>query len=190
MTEIFIEFLKEYSYPILFLWSMMEGETGLIMAGILSHTGDMNLWISILVAGIGGFVGDSIYFFIGRLNKKYVSKKLKKHRRKFALAYLLLKKYGWLIIFVQRYMYGMRTIIPIAIGMTKYSTVKFLIINFISAIIWASITILLAWYFGEELIRFLESIKEYWYLLIPLLVIFLGGVVYYFNLATKKRKRE
>ncbi len=186
MTEILVEFLKEYSYPILFIWSIMEGETGLIMAGILSHTGDMNLWLSILVAGIGGFVGDTIYFFIGRLNKKYVAKKLKNHRRKFALAYLLLKRYGWIIIFIQRYMYGMRTIIPIAIGMTKYSTTKFLIINFISAIIWAAITILLAWYFGEELIKFLETLKGYWYLAIPLALLFLGMVFYYFKKTTQK----
>jgi len=186
MTEILVEFLKEYSYPILFIWSVMEGETGLIMAGILSHTGDMNLWLSILVAGAGGFTGDTIYFFIGRLNKKYVSKKLKNHRRKFALAHLLLKRYGWIIIFVQRYMYGMRTIIPIAIGMTRYSTTKFLIINLISAIIWAAITILLAWYFGEEILHILEKIKGYWYILLPLGLVVAGGVFYYFHKTTKK----
>ena len=188
MTEIFIEFLKEYSYPILFIWSIMEGETGLIMAGILSHTGDMNLWISILVAGLGGFVGDTIYFLIGRLNRKVVSKKLKKHRRKFALAHLLLNRYGWTIIFLQRYMYEMRTIIPIAIGMTKYDTTKFLIINFISAMIWASITILLAWYFGDELIRFLESLKGYWYIILPIAFMMVAGIFYYFRTVTQKNR--
>lgn len=35
MEELFIEWLKEYGYVILFLWSLLEGETGLIMAGIL-----------------------------------------------------------------------------------------------------------------------------------------------------------
>ena len=180
MTDIFVEFLKEYSYPILFLWSIMEGETGLIMAGILSHTGDMNLFLSIFVAGLGGFVGDNIYFFIGRFNREYVSKKLKKHRRKFALAHLLLQKYGWFIIFIQRYMYGMRTIIPIAIGLTGYSSTKFLIINFISAMVWATITITLAWYFGEELIEFLETLKEYWFVVVPLLLSIFGVLGYLF----------
>jgi membrane protein DedA with SNARE-associated domain len=99
----------------------MEGETGLVMAGVLSHTGDLNLTTSIIVAGLGGFTGDQIYFYIGRYNKKYVHKKFKGQRRKFALAHLLLRKYGWPIVFAQRYMYGMRTIIPIAIGLTRYS---------------------------------------------------------------------
>ena len=75
MTEVLIELMKEYSYTILFLWSILEGESGLVMAGLLAHTGDMNLYISILVAGLGGFTGDQMYFYIGRYNKKYVHKK-------------------------------------------------------------------------------------------------------------------
>ncbi len=66
----FVYLLKEYGYVILFAWSILEGESGLIMAGLLSHTGDMNLYLSIFVAGLGGFVGDQIYFYIGRLNNK------------------------------------------------------------------------------------------------------------------------
>jgi membrane protein DedA with SNARE-associated domain len=107
MTDVLIELMKEYGYIILFSWSILEGESGLIMAGLLSSTGDMNLYMAIFIAGIGGFVGDQIYFYIGRYNKQYVHRKFKGQRRKFALAHLLLKKYGWFIIFAQRYMYGM-----------------------------------------------------------------------------------
>ncbi|NPA50740.1 MAG: DedA family protein [Epsilonproteobacteria bacterium] len=190
MTDMLIEFLKEYSYPILFIWSVMEGETGLVMAGIFSHTGDMNLWLSILVAGLGGFTGDMIYFLIGRYNRKYVYRKFKSQRRKFALAHLLLKKYGWPIIFIQRYLYGMRTIIPIAIGMTRYPTKKFMLINFVSAMVWAAITILLAWYFGEEILKILHLAKDYWYIALPLGALIAGSIIYYFHVATKKEPKK
>ncbi len=186
MTDLLIGFLKEYSYPILFLWSILEGETGLIMAGIFSHTGDMNIWLSIFVAGLGGFTGDTIYFFIGRWNRKYVYRKFTTQRRKFALAHLLLKKYGWPIIFIQRYLYGMRTVIPIAIGMTRYSTTKFLIINFLSSIVWSSITIILAWYFGEEILKLIHLAKQYWYLALPFGALMAGGIYYYFHKVTQK----
>lgn len=159
---------------------------GLIMAGMLAHTGDLDLFWAIIIAGLGGFAGDQIYFHIGKYNKKYVHKKLKKQRRKFALAHLLLKKYGWPIIFVQRYMYGLRTIIPISIGLTSYNSKKFAFINLISAMVWSSITILLAWYFGEALIHTLAIIKSYWYLTVPLLLLFLGSIMWYFNKHTKK----
>ena len=148
ITNKFIYLMKEYGYIILFAWSILEGEMGLIMAGLLCHTDDMWLPIAIFVAGLGGFTGDQIYFYIGRYNKSYVHRKFKGQRRKFALAHLLLKKYGWPIIFAQRYMYGMRTIIPISIGLTRYDAKMFAFINLLSAWVWASITIVPVWYFG------------------------------------------
>ncbi|MDD7296633.1 MAG: VTT domain-containing protein, partial [Helicobacter bilis] len=79
-------------------------------------------------------------------------------RRKFALASRLMQKYGWPIIFVQRYMYGLRTIIPISIGLTRYSALKFALINLISAWAWAAITIVPAWYFGAEILDIITSV--------------------------------
>ncbi len=181
MEHLFIEWLKEYGYIVLFGWSILEGELGLVMAGIMSHTGDMFLPFAIMVGGLGGFVGDQIYFYIGRFNKKYIHDKLREQRRKFAIAHLLLKKYGWPLIFVQRYMYGMRTVIPMAIGLTKYSSQKFAFINFVSAICWAAITIIPAYYFGEELLRLLAWIKAHWYFAIPLALTMIGGIAYTFN---------
>lgn len=186
MEHLFVEWLKEYGYIVLFVWSMLEGEMGLIMAGIMAHTGDMSVPIAIGVAGFGGFVGDQIYFYIGRFNKNYIHNKLRSQRRKFAIAHLLLKKYGWPIIFVQRYMYGMRTVIPMAIGLTKYSSRDFAFINFISALFWASMTIIPAYYFGEELLSMLAWIKSHWYFAIPLALTIIGGIAYTFNRIEKK----
>ena len=182
----FVYLLKEYGYIILFAWGMLEGEAGLIMAGLLSHTGDMNLYIAIFVAGLGGFAGDQVYFYIGRFNKSYVHKKFRGQRRKFALAHLLLQKYGWPIIFAQRYMYGMRTIIPISIGLTRYNARMFAFINLISAWCWAAITIVPVWYFGEEILKVLHWAKEHWYFALPIALGFGGSIIYYFNKATKK----
>lgn len=178
MEELLIGWLKEYGYIVLFFWSILEGELGLIMAGIMSHTGDMSLPLAIFVAGLGGFCGDQIYFYIGRFNKKYIHKKIHTHRTKFALAHLLLNKYGWPIIFVQRYMYGMRTITPMAIGLTKYSSRRFAIINFISAMFWAAITIVPAYFFGEHLLIIIKWIKSHWYLALPLIALFVFFVIY------------
>lgn len=187
LEEKFIYLLKEYGYIILFVWSIMEGETGLVMAGVLSHTGDMNLWVSIVVAGLGGFVGDQIYFYIGRFNKHYIHNLMKKQRRKFALAHLLLKKYGWPVIFIQRYLYGMRTIIPMAIGLTRYSAKKFALINFISAMIWAAATIIPAYIFGEEILAIVHWAKEHWYYALPLAILIAGSISYYFHVVTEKK---
>ena len=185
----FIYLMKEYGYIILFSWSILEGESGLIMAGLLCSTGDMNLYIAIFVAGLGGFVGDQIYFYIGRYNKAFVHSKFKGQRRKFALAHLLLKKYGWPIIFAQRYMYGLRTVIPISIGLTRYDARTFAIINLISAWCWGAITIVPVWYFGEEILEILKIAKEHWYIAVPFLLLLGGSVYYYFHKTTKKKEK-
>ena len=190
LEEKFVYLLKTYGYIILFAWSILEGEAGLIMAGLLSHTGDMNLYIAIFVAGLGGFAGDQIYFYIGRFNKSYVHKKFSGQRRKFALAHLLLMKYGWPIIFIQRYMYGMRTIIPISIGLTRYSAKMFAFINLISAWFWAALTIVPAWYFGEEILVVLSWVKEHWYFAAPFGIIIGVSIIYYFHKMTKKKEKD
>lgn len=195
MEHLFLEWLKEYGYIVLFGWSILEGELGLIMAGIMSHTGDMSLPIALMVGGLGGFVGDQIYFYIGRFNKKYIHEQLRTHRRKFAIAHLLVKKYGWPIIFVQRYMYGMRTAIPMAIGLTKYSGKKFAFINFVSALCWSAITIIPAYYYGAQILEALKWGKAHWYFAIPLAAFVIGSIMMTFrrlenNLLEKRRVRQ
>jgi membrane protein DedA with SNARE-associated domain len=181
MEELFIDWLKEYGYLILFLWCILEGEMGLVMGGIMSHTGDMSFFLTIFVAGLGGFTGDQIYFHIGRFNKKLIQRKLHSQRRKFAIAHLLLRKYGWPIIFMQRYMYGLRTVIPMSIGITKYSAKKFALINLISAWVWAAITVTPAYYFGAEILNLLVYAKQNWYFALPIAGGFLYGIYAYFQ---------
>ncbi len=174
MEQYLIDLLREYGYIVLYFWSILEGETGLFMAGLLAHDGSMNLLFAIIVAGLGAFTGDQFYFYIGRLNRRYVQKKFKSQRTKFALAHLLLKKYGWPLIFVQRYMVGLRTIIPLSIGLTRYPAKYFGFINFISGFVWASMTILPTWYFGKEILEIIKVIKTHWYFALPLI----GGFFY------------
>lgn len=184
MEAFFTNLLTEYSqwfYLIIFIWCIMEGELALIFAGVLAHHGHVNLYFAVFVAGLGAFCGDQIYFYIGRYNKKYIQKKLSSQRQKFAVAHLLLQRYGWPIIFIQRYMYGFRTVIPMSIGITRYNAKKFAIINLFSAWAWAAITILLAWYFGEEIWQLIQIAKEHWYIAAIVIIAFLAALMYGFK---------
>lgn len=182
------EFLKglmleyqEYAYIVLFVWCLIEGEIGLILAGVMAHSGYINLPISIVVAGVGAFCGDQFYFFLGRYNKKFITNKLSSQKRKFAIAHLLLQKYDWWIIFFQRYIYGFRAIIPMSIGITRYDQKKFAFINLISSFSWAFFTIILAWYFGDEIWHFVNFIEKHWYVALPVIVLFFGLLFYGFK---------
>jgi membrane protein DedA with SNARE-associated domain len=80
----------------------------------------------------------------------------------------------------------MRTVIPISIGLTRYSARMFAFINLLSAWFWAALTIVPVWYFGDEILVVLEWAKEHWYLAISIALVLGGSIVYYFNKATKK----
>jgi membrane protein DedA with SNARE-associated domain len=95
---------------------------------------------------------------------------------------------------MQRYMYGLRTVIPMSIGITKYSAKKFALINLISAWAWAAITVTPAYYFGEEILVFLAYAKQHWYFALPVAAGFVYGVYAYFqklerHLLQKRRDR-
>jgi len=186
-----LDLLKEYGYIILFVWSILEGEMGLLMAGIMGHTGDMNIPMAIFVAGLGGFAGDQIYFYVGRFNKGFIQRKLHSQRRKFAIAHVLLKKYGWPLIFTQRYLYGLRTVIPMSIGITKYSSRKFALINLLSAWAWAALTIIPAYLLGEQILQVLEWAKAHWYYALPLAGAALFGITTLFKrIETKMLEKQ
>jgi len=83
----------------------------------------------------------------------------------------------------------MRTIIPISIGLTRYSAKTFAFINLISAWCWAAITIVPTWYFGEEILIVLKWLKEHWYYALPFALLIGGSIVYYFHVMTKKKEK-
>jgi len=185
--EDIINSLSTYGYIILFLYSLGGGMVALIAAGILSYAGKMDLATSIAVAFVANAVGDSLLFYMSRYNKTQVMPYLKKHKRKLALSHILMKRHGDKIIFFQKFVYGIKTLIPMGIGMTKYSAMKFNILNVISALIWALLIGYGSYKAGDSLIKASAYFGIHpW--LAPLIVFsLLAGVWYYFKIATQKK---
>ncbi|WP_200763963.1 DedA family protein [Nitrosophilus alvini] len=186
MQEV-IDTLSKYGYIILFFYSLGGGFVGIIAAGILSYIGKMDLYISMAVAATANALGDLILFYLGRYNKSVVMPYLSKHRRKLALCHVLMKKYGSKIIFFQKFVYGLKTFIPITIGLTKYEFSKFMIWNIFSAILWALFFGLLSFNAGAMLLAFADIVSQRpW--IAPLIVVTLLALIwYYFSYATRKK---
>lgn len=181
--------LSTYGYIILFLYSLGGGMVALIAAGALSYSGQMDLSISILVAFVANALGDSLLFYLSRYNKSQMMPYLKKHRRKLALSHLMMKKQGDKIIFFQKFIYGIKTLIPIAIGFTKYSVVKFNILNIISAALWSLVVGIVSYKAGETLVKISKYISSNPWLAPVILVFLLGLLWFYMEVVTKKKKR-
>lgn len=181
--------LATYGYIGLFLYSLGGGFVALVGAGVLSFMGKMDLSLSITIAFIANALGDFLLFYMARYQKTMMMEGIRKHRRKLALSHVMMKKYGSWIIFIQKYVYGIKTLIPIAIGLTKYDFKKFAIFNVISAGVWALTIGLASFYSGGFLVKVAEIIGDKpW--IAPLVLVVMGGSLwFYLTQATKKKKK-
>lgn len=148
MDEI-IQNLATYGYIILAFYSFGGGMLALAGAGILSALGKMDITISIFIATISNFAGDTFLFYLSQMNKKEVLKYMRKHRRKIAYTNLLMRKYGWMAVFIQKYIYGVKTLVPIIMGLSKYDFKKFVIFNLFASIVWGVVVGLGSYFFSS-----------------------------------------
>lgn len=151
---LFIQTHQFWSGPIMFLLTLGESMLvvgilipataillftgGLVGSGVLDPT-------PVLLWGIAGaVVGDTISYLIGRwfgpkvLQWRFV----KQHRSTIARARLFFYKFGFLSIFLGRFLGPIRSTIPTVAGMMGMSHLRFEIANILSAIIWVPVMLL------------------------------------------------
>jgi len=179
--------LSTYGYIILFLYSFGGGFLALSAASVLSFTGDMNFQITLLVAFVSNAIGDAFLFMLARKSKKDVMAYMKKHRRKLALSHLLIKRHGSYVIVFQKFIYGVKTLVPLAIGLTNYDTRSFMIINIFAAALWALVVGFISFYSAASIISVFENFEENKLLFFAVIFSILGSIYYLFERATKKK---
>ena len=182
--------LETYGYIGLFLYSLGGGFVALLGAGVLSYLGKMDLATSMGVAFVANVLGDILLVYLARYQKSMMMEGLQKHKRKLALAHIYMKKYGSWIILIQKFVYGIKTLIPIAIGLTKYDFKKFIILNTASSVIWVFVVGLGSYYSGSALVKLAEMIGNKPWIAPLILVVLAGGLWLYMEKATRKKVKK
>jgi membrane protein DedA with SNARE-associated domain len=76
----------------------------------------------------------------------------------------MLHRYHMAFILIFRFLYGLRTVSPFAIGMSKVSTPRFILLNMVAAAIWATVFTGGGYLLGtvlESLIAKVERVEGY-----------------------------
>lgn len=181
--------LATYGYIGIFLYSLGGGMVALVGAAVLSFMGKMDLTLSISIAFVANATGQVMLFYMARYQKGMMLEGIRKHRRKLALAHMLMKKYGSWIILFQKFVYGLKTLIPIAIGLTKYDFKKFLVLNILSSAVWALVIGLGSYYFGGALVKVAGMVGEKpW--IAPLILISVASLLWFYLTQATKRKAK
>jgi len=179
--------LQKFGYLAVFVGTFLEGETILVMAGFFAERGYLKLPLVIATACGGAYVGHVFWFFLGRKQGVKLLDRFPKMKRHFGKGIRLFERYGAPAIFITQWLYGLRITCAVIIGISKVSTIKFLIYEALTCIVWAIIIGTAGYYFGRAVERVLgraAHIEKYG--LIVLLVVGIGVWAYH----KWKEKRE
>lgn len=152
--------IAQYGYLALFVGCLLEGETMLILAGFAAHQGYLQLHWVILIALTGGFFGDQFYFWLGRRHGEWVLCRFPRLMPVFERANVLITRYHEVLIVGIRFLYGLRTVGPMALGMSAVPGWRFVLYNALGAAIWAAGIGGAGFLFGQALELFLDDFKK------------------------------
>jgi len=147
-----IIFLAAFLESSAFLGLLVPGESTVVIAGVLSSQGYLDLWDSIAVISLGAAAGDTAGYALGRvLGRGY----FERHGRLFfikarhiAMADEYFIAHGGKTIFFGRFVGFLRAMAPFAAGVSKMPYGRFFAYNVSGAVLWALSFTLLGYFFG------------------------------------------
>ncbi|PCI40173.1 MAG: DedA family protein [Thiotrichales bacterium] len=186
----------QYGYWIMLFAAIIEGETFLLAGGIAAQQGLLSVPVILVLAVIGSMFHDNLLFFIGRYFGHKALRRFPTLKAKTDNALHLFEKHGVIVILLLRYAYGLRTIIPVVLGMSEISFKKFLLFDFIGGVLWSMTFVFGGYIFGQAIEKMIEKIAYYkisvWYVLTVIgifilicIAIFMVGRIY-----VKKRNKR
>ncbi|CAN5382415.1 DedA family protein [soil metagenome] len=148
----FVDFehlIRVYGGLAVFLGAALEGEAAVTTGGYLAHRGLINPLVAGVCACAGSLAADQIVFFLARYHREYRFIVAIRSRPAFARAIDIIERRPILFCVAFRFIYGMRTAGPIAIGISKVPTHLFVLLNVISATVWAAAFTFIGYRFGK-----------------------------------------
>ena len=153
--------LMTYGYPALIIGTFLEGETILILGGVAAKLGYLSLAGVIACGFTGTLLGDQLYFLLGRYKGKSFLNRRPVRKMQAQRVFEKLERHPDLFIIGFRFVYGLRTVTPFAIGVTNISYLRFTLLNIIGAGIWAVAIGLIGFFFGHAVDSLLGDIRHY-----------------------------
>lgn len=168
--------ITQYGYWALFVGCITEGETIIILSGIAVQEGLLDYKRVLIVAMLGGALGDQLFFLLGYYFSKSLFKKFTNQKRIIYVQNMIHKK-PILFVIAVRFIYGFRIIGPIIIGAIQIYPLIFFIFNLIGALLWSFIFVTLGYVGGKMILPWLyqldQHIKHIFLLIIAIFIILL-----------------
>lgn len=184
----FGQYVMDYGPIAIALGAGFEGETAAIAGGVMAHHGMIPMWAAFLATAGGAFFADEMFFLLGR---RFRDRPFVAHARQkpaFARAMAFIERYPDAYILIFRFLYGLRTVSPIALGLTNVPFRRFAALNAIAALVWSAVFTTVGFLFGPAVDRMLDALAPY---KTPLLIAFpIPGTCFVIWKLWQRRKRR
>ena len=164
-------------------------DISLISAGYLAHLGTVELHSVFLVCFAAVLGGDTLAFMLGRsfgtklLASRFGHRYFTPRRQRRVRAYF--RTYGSKVVFVARFLPGLRFSIFLSAGMLHVRPYVFIVYDALAALISVPFLVYMAWYFGDHIDHVIKWAKRSEY---GILVLFCLAAVFVAIKVYRKRR--
>jgi len=144
-------FLSQYGPIGVFLGAAFEGQTAVIVGGLLARQHILALWVVLVSAAAGSGIIDHLLFVAGRRFRSHRWVRRATEQAAFARALGFIERFPISYTLTFRFIFGLRLASPVAIGVSQVPTWRFTVLNIAGAVIWAGAFAGAGFIFGEAL---------------------------------------
>ena len=173
------EIIETYGIYAVFFLCTVEGDITLLLSGVLANSSFFGhySYIKVIIFGtLGGMVGDSVGFAVGRIfhenAKDYRFYKIAQPRIE-----RLIDKFGGFAIIISKYIYGIRAAMCVFYGVGKMPYLRFLMLDAISCSIWVTILASIGYFFSGAITSMIGDFRQ---IGITIFFIVMAGIIIFY----------
>jgi membrane protein DedA with SNARE-associated domain len=152
--------ILRYGYVLLFIAAAVEGDASLMTATFLAHLGYFSLGGVIATAAAATCCANQVYYWLGRRHARSAMERLHSHRF-FGWMSKALAKHAPLLLFVSRFLYGLRIAIPLSCGAAGMSPILFVGLDIAGSALWSTVIGLAGWAVAHSLVVAIGDIRRH-----------------------------
>lgn len=145
--------IAHFGIAAVFVGAASEGEAAAATGGFLAHRGLLPLWPVAAAVYAGALVSGQLMFVAGRISRTSPWIRRLTERPGYARVLAALDRRPVLLILAYRFIFGLKTLTPIVLGMSSIQAGRFAFLNAVAAAIWSLVFTTLGYWFGAGVER-------------------------------------
>ncbi|GGC76727.1 DedA family protein [Vreelandella lutescens] len=143
----------------LFVGASLEGEGIAMLGGIMSHQHLIGVWPAIIALALGSFLADQVFFLLGHGGRNSAIVRSVQGSAAGGRVVNTFNAHPDVFAFSLRFLYGLRMVGAVTIGTTDYPWPRFILLNAISALLWAMAWVTLGYVCGLAIAPLFERLS-------------------------------